>query len=49
MRQKIKIYIFSPSLHQDLYQKLMKSFSNYIPKKVIPNSLIEGDIDFVID
>ena len=23
-----KIYIYSPSLHQDLYQKLIKSFSN---------------------
>ena len=25
-----KIYIYSPSLHQDLYQKLIKCFSNYI-------------------
>ena len=23
-----KIYIYSPSLHQDLYQKLIKCFSN---------------------
>ena len=25
-----KIYIYSPSLHQDLYQKLIKCFSNFI-------------------
>ena len=25
-----KICIYSPSLHQDLYQKLIKCFSNYI-------------------
>ena len=43
-----KIYIYSPSLHQDLYQKLIKCFSNYIPIHIIPNILIEGDIDIVI-
>ena len=26
-----KIYIYSSSLHQDSYQKLIKCFSNYIP------------------
>ena len=26
-----KIYIYSPSLHQDIYQKIFKCFSNYIP------------------
>ena len=31
-----KIYIYSPSLHQDLYQKLIKCFSNYIPIKITP-------------
>ena len=44
-----KIYIYSPSLHQDLYQKLIKCFSNYIPIHIIPNILNETDIDVVID
>ena len=43
-----KIYIYSPSLHQDLYQKLIKCFSNYIPIHIIPNILNEEDIDIVI-
>ena len=43
-----KIYIFSPSLHQDLYQKLIKCFLNYIPINVIPNILNEADIDVII-
>ena len=34
-----KIYIYSPSLHQDLYQKLNKCFSNIIPIHIIPNIL----------
>ena len=34
-----KLYIYSPSLHQDLYQKLKKCFSNYIPIHIIPNVL----------
>ena len=44
-----KIYIYSPSLHQDLYQKLNKCFSNYIPINIIPNILNEEDIDIVIE
>ena len=44
-----KIYIYSPSLHQDLYQKLIKCFSNYIPIHIIPNFLNENDIDMVIE
>ena len=44
-----KIYIFSPSLHQDLYQKIIKRFSNYIPFNIIPNILNEQDIDVVIE
>ena len=44
-----KIYISSPSLHQDLYQKLIKCFSNYIPIKKIPNIVNEEDIDIVIE
>ena len=44
-----KIYIYSPSLHQDLYQKLIKCFSNHIPINIIPNILNEEDIDVVIE
>ena len=44
-----KIYIYSPSLHQYLYQKLIKCFSNYIPIHIIPNILNEEDIDLVIE
>ena len=44
-----KIYIYSPSLHQDLYQKLFKCFSNYLPIHIIPNILNEEDIDVVTD
>ena len=44
----IKIYIYSPSLHQDLYQKFIKCFSNYIPIQIIPNILNEENIDIVI-
>ena len=44
-----KIYIYSPSLHQDLYRKLIKCFSKYIPIHIIPNILQEEDIDEVIE
>ena len=44
-----KIYIYSPSLHQELYQKLIKCFNNYIPIHIIPNILNESDIDIVIE
>ena len=44
-----KIFIYSPSLHQDLYQRLNKCFSNYIPINIISNILNEEDIDIVID
>ena len=44
-----KIYIYSPSLHQDLYQNLIKCFSIYIPINIIPNILNEEDIDLVIE
>ena len=44
-----KIYIYSPSLHQDLYQKLIKCFTNYIPIHIIPSILNEEDIDIVIE
>ena len=44
-----RMYIYSTSLHQDLYQKLIKYFNNYIPINIIPKILNEEDIDFVID
>ena len=44
-----KIYIYSPSLHQELYQKLFKCFSNYIPINIIPNILNEKDLDLLIE
>ena len=44
-----KLYIYSPSVHQDLYQKLIECFSNYKPIHIIPNILNEEDIDVVID
>ena len=44
-----KIYIYSLSLHQDLYQKLIECFSNYMPIHIIPNILNENDIDIVIE
>ena len=44
-----KIHIYSPSLHQDLCQKIIKCFSNYIPIHIIPNIINEEDIDIVIE
>ena len=44
-----KIYIYSPSLHQDFYQKLIKCFSHCIPIHIIPNVLNEEDLDVVIE
>ena len=44
-----KIYIYSPSLHQDLYQKLINCFTNYIPNNMKPSFLNEEDIDIVIE
>ena len=44
-----KTYIYSPSLHEDLYQKLIKCFSKYIPIHIFPNILNEEDIDLVIE
>ena len=40
-----KIYIYSPSLHQDFYQKLIQCFSKYIPIHIIRIILNEEDID----
>ena len=40
-----KIYIYSTSLHQDLYQKLIRSFTNFIPMHISPNVFYEEGID----
>ena len=42
-------YIYSPSLHHDLYQKIIKCFSNYIPIHILPNISNEEDIDLVLE
>ena len=44
-----KINIYSPSLHQDLYQQLIECFSNFIPIHISPNILNGEDIDIVTD
>ena len=44
-----KIYTYSPSLHQDLYQKLIICFTNFIPVNIISNTFNEEDIDLVIE
>ena len=44
-----KSYIYSPSLPQDSYQKIIKCFTNYIPINKKPNILNEEDIDMVIE
>ena len=44
-----RISIYSPSLHQDFYQKLIKCFSNYTPFRIISNILNEKDIDLGFD
>ena len=44
-----KIYIYSPSLHQELYQKLFKCFSSFKPIHIISNILNEEYTDIVIE
>ena len=44
-----KIYIYSPSLHQEIHQKLIKCFSNYIPINIISNIFNDEDIEILID
>ena len=44
-----KIYIYSPSFHQHLYEKLGKCLFNNKPIHIIPNILNEKDIDIVIE
>ena len=44
----VNIYLYSPSPHQDLNQKLIKCFSNYLTFNVIPNNINKEDIGLVI-
>ena len=44
-----KTYIYSPSLHQDSYQKLFKCFTNFIAIHIFPNILNEDDLGIVAD
>ena len=44
-----KIHIYSPSVHQYLYQKLIKCLSKYIPIHINPNILNEEDTDLVFE
>ena len=44
-----KIYIYSFSRYQNLYRKLNKCFSCYIPTNKIANNLNEEDMDIVIE
>ena len=43
------MYIYSPSLHQDLYQNLIVRSYNYLPIHIIPNNLNEEYIDLKIE
>ena len=43
-----KIYIDSPSLHHDFYQKIVKCFTNCTPTHIISKIFKEEDIDIVI-
>ena len=44
-----KIYIYSPSLHQNLYQRLNKCFNKYTPINKISEILNEEDSDILIN
>ena len=44
-----KIYIYSPSIHKHLYQKVIKCFVNYKPINILQSILYEEDFDLVIE
>ena len=44
-----KINIYSPSIHQEIYQKLIECFSKFVPINIITTTLIEEDKDVVTD
>ena len=43
------MYIYSLSLHQDLYQKFFECFSKYIPSHIKPKIFNHKDIDTVFE
>ena len=44
-----KVYIYSPSPHQDLYQKLITCFIKYIPINITTNTLNEENTGIAIE
>ena len=49
INEKDKIYIFSPSLHQSFYERVIKRFKNSVPIHIIPNILYDKHIEMVSD
>ena len=49
INQYDKLYIHSANLHLNIYQKLIKCFSNYIPIHIIPIIFNEEDMEEVIE
>ena len=49
INQYENVYIYSPSLHQNLNQKLLKCFKNFIPIHIITNILNEENIDITFE
>ena len=49
IKEFVKLYIYPPSLHQSLFEKLIKCFINYIPIHIIANVLNAEEIDIVIE
>ena len=44
-----RIYIYSPSLHQDLQQKLVNCLNDLIPRIIFSRNPTEGNIDEEIE
>ena len=44
-----EIYICSPTVHQDKYQKHIKGFSNYTPIRIFRDKINEADIVAIFD
>ena len=43
-----KVYIYSPSLYRDLYQRILKRFSNFKQISMIQKNPEDGRLDFLI-
>ena len=43
------MYIYSPSLHQELFQYLFKCFKNFLPISIIQDILNGEDFDLIIE